>query len=354
MGLGMGLAPDTLLDVRGLEVVFAQPDGPVYAVNGASFHVRRGEWLGILGESGSGKSVSLLSILGLLGDNGRVTAGEAWFDGEDLLRLPERHLRTIRGRRIGVVFQSVSAGLNPFLRVGAQVMEPMLQHHFCGKAEARQRALALLAEMGIPDPETRFHSFPFELSGGMRQRVMTAVALACDPDLLIADEPTTALDTTVQVQVLRVLRDACARRRMATIMVTHDIGVAANVCDRVLVMYAGMVMEVCPIDEFIERPAHPYTLALRASHLDVRHRRKPLVSIPGTAPVLREPPRGCPFAERCAFAADVCRRERPPLMPLAEPAAAAGTGAPSDRHWVACHRAKEVVALGDHAVVDRR
>ncbi|MCL6445445.1 MAG: ABC transporter ATP-binding protein, partial [Alicyclobacillus sp.] len=210
----------------------------VHAVNGVSLTVKPGEWLGVLGESGSGKSVTFLAILGLLGRNGRIVRGEAWFGCQDLLRLPRRELQRVRGRHIGYVFQNVASGLNPFIRVGQHIVEPMLQHRICSKSDAKARALELMDEVGIPDPQARFHSYPFELSGGIRQRVMIASALACDPTLLILDEPTSALDATMQVQVISVLKQATARRNMSTVLVTHDMGLATNVCDRIVILYA--------------------------------------------------------------------------------------------------------------------
>ncbi len=321
-----------MLEISDLYVRFRRPEGIIHAVNGVSFEVKEGEWLGLLGESGSGKSVSLLSLLKLVGDNATIPRGTALFNGQDLLQMKERQLRTVRGRDVGVVFQNLSAGLDPYMRVGRQIMEPMLEHGICGKTEAQRRATELLEEMGLPDPKKQFNSYPFELSGGMRQRVMLAVAMACNPKLLIADEPTTALDATVQTQVLSVLREACERRKMTTVMITHDLGVATNVCDRIVVMYGGRVMEVADVDEFIAKTAHPYTLGLKSSLLTKRHRGQPLRPIPGNAITLWQSPKGCPFANRCPLAVDRCVHELPELRPL------------SATHEVACHRAEEVSA----------
>ncbi|MCL6632437.1 MAG: ABC transporter ATP-binding protein [Alicyclobacillus herbarius] len=322
---------DILLDVRDLTTQFRRPDGVVYAVNGVSFQVRRGETLGIVGESGSGKSVSVLSILGLIGENGKVVAGTAEFEGVNLLELNQHEMRAIRGREIGVVFQDPMTSLNPIKRVGEQVMEAMLVHRLCSKQEARQRAVRLLEEVGISDPERRMKNYPFELSGGMRQRVMIAIALACQPRLLIADEPTTALDVTVQMQVLSILREAQVNRQMSTIMITHDLGVATNLCDRIIVMYGGKVMESAPVEEFIRHSAHPYSRALKSSILEIGSRGRKIAPIPGNPPVMIEPPRGCPFADRCPLAIDRCRTEVPDLRGL------------QAEHFVACHRAEEVV-----------
>lgn len=319
---------DTLA-VKDLHVRFRRPEGVIHAVNGVSFSVSRGESLGILGESGSGKSVTMLSLLGLQSDNAFVAQGEALFGGRDLLKLSERKLQGVRGREIGFIFQSLSAGLNPYIRIGEQVAEPMLQHALCRKPEARRRALALLAEVGLADPEAQYSRYPFELSGGMRQRVMTAVALACQPQLLIADEPTTALDTTIAIQVLRMLREICEKRQMTTIMVTHDLGVATNVCDRVMVMYGGMVMETADVDAFVARACHPYTLGLKASMVDHRDRGRPLQPIPGAAQTFWERPHGCPFAPRCGLVDARCHDEVPTLITL------------GDGHQAACHRLEE-------------
>ncbi|MCY0875739.1 MAG: ABC transporter ATP-binding protein [Firmicutes bacterium] len=317
------------LQVKNLHVRFRRPEGVIHAVNGVSFEVASGEWLGILGESGSGKSVTMLALLGLQSESAFVAQGEALFGDRDLLKLSERKLQSVRGREIGMIFQSLSAGLNPYIRIGDQVMEPMLQHALCRKPEARRRALALLSEVGLADPETQFRRYPFELSGGMRQRVMTAVALACQPQLLIADEPTTALDTTIAIQVLRMLRDICEKRQMTTVMVTHDLGVATNVCDRIIVMYGGMVMETADVDAFVARAAHPYTRGLKEALVDHRDRGRPLRPIPGAAETLWEAPRGCPFAPRCSLADERCDREIPNLIALGE------------GHEAACHRLEE-------------
>jgi peptide/nickel transport system ATP-binding protein/oligopeptide transport system ATP-binding protein len=301
----------------------------VYAVNGVSLQVQPGEWLGVVGESGSGKSVSLLASLQLLGSSSRVDHGQVWFDGHDLLRMKPRALRALLGKEIGVIFQSLANGLDPVMRVGQQVMEPMLVHALCTKPEARRRALNLLQELGLPDVERQFERYPFELSGGMRQRVMLAVALAAEPRLLIADEPTTALDATVQLQVLSVLQEACQRRNMTVLMVTHDLGVVTNVCDRIVVMYGGQVMEMAEVDRFIQRARHPYTLGLKASMIPLRGQIGPITPIEGTATIFRQPPLGCPFTDRCPSVFDRCYGERPRMLKLEE------------GHEAACHRLSE-------------
>ncbi len=315
----------TVLKIEDLAVSFPSTDKRIFAVNGLSLEVERGEWLGVVGESGSGKSVSLLACLQLLTGDAHIDRGRAWFEGKDLLRVKRKAMRTILGRKIGMVFQNLANGLDPAMRIGAQVMEPMLAHALCNKPEARRRALSLLAELGLSDPERQFERYPFELSGGMRQRVMIAVALAAEPELLIADEPTTALDTTVQVQVLSVLQAACRKRQMTVIMVTHDLGVATNVCDRVVVMYGGQVMENAEIDAFIQRSVHPYTQGLKGSMIPITGSSGTLQQIQGSAAIFHQVPVGCPFAARCPHAFERCQTERPKLVRL---------GA---EHEAACH-----------------
>lgn len=319
-----------LLSVEDLSVRFHTPEGSVHAVNGLSFHVNPGEWVGLLGESGSGKSVALTAILGLLPSHAEVS-GTVSFQGTNLLTLSRRRMRTILGREIGVVFQSLASGLDPLIPVGEQVMEPMLAHALRTRPSARVRALELLAEVGLPDPEESFARFPFELSGGMRQRAMVAVALAGDPALLLADEPTTALDTTVQAGVLAALTEVSRRRGLSVVMVTHDVGVATNVLDRITVMYGGMVFEATDIDGFIQQARHPYTQALMRSMIDYRRREEPLTPIDGSAPVLRAPLRSCPFVDRCPVALPMCRQVRPEPVRVEE------------GHTVACHRVRQEV-----------
>lgn len=324
-----------LLSVRNLYTEFSRPDGRVYAVNGASFSVAAGETLGIVGESGSGKSVSVLSLLGLIRGNGRVTGGEALFEGRNLLTMRKRELLDLRGRDIGVVFQDPMTSLNPVHRIGDQISEAMLAHHLCSRAEAKERTLELLDEVGIPDATARYRNYPFEFSGGMRQRVMIAIALACKPKLLVADEPTTALDVTVQMQILAVLQQARDKRKMGTIMITHDFGVATNFCDHIVVLYGGKVMESAPVAEFIHNTAHPYSVGLKNSILEMGSRNRDLAAIPGQSPTMLQPPRLCPFANRCSMAIERCRTEAPETRSVAE------------GHEVACHRAEEVMNRGD-------
>jgi peptide/nickel transport system ATP-binding protein/oligopeptide transport system ATP-binding protein len=325
---------DDLLVVDHLSTVFRRMDETVYAVNDVSFSVAAGETLGIVGESGSGKSVSVMSLLGLLKGTGKVTAGSATFRGTNLLKLRRRQLEDIRGRDIGVVFQDPMTSLNPVMRVGDQIMEGMLAHQYASRRGAFDRTLALLNEVGIPEPKLRFRNYPFEFSGGMRQRVMIAMAVACQPQLLIADEPTTALDVTVQMQTLALLQELKERLHMSMILITHDFGVATNVCDRILVMYAGTIMESAPLNDFLERPAHPYTLGLKASVIEVGSQNRDLRPIPGTSLTPTRPLTSCPFAERCAWVSSRCEEELPVLRPV-------GPG-----HLVACHRAQEVMEDG--------
>ena len=322
---------ESLLQVNDLYTEFQRADDTVYAVNGVSFSVAPGETLGIVGESGSGKSVSVLSMLGLLRGSGKVKAGDALFQGTNLLKLKRRQLEDIRGRDIGVIFQDPLTSLNPVMRIGDQIMEGMLAHQYATKKVAFDRTLDLLSEVGIPEPKTRFRNYPFEFSGGMRQRVMIAMAIACEPQLLIADEPTTALDVTVQMQILALLQNLREKRKMSVIMITHDFGVATNFCDRIIVMYAGKVMESAPLDEFIKRPAHPYTVGLKNSIIEVGDVEHKLSPIPGMAKALTEAPKSCPYADRCAWVEARCKSELPALQSI------------GPDHLVACHRAKEVM-----------
>jgi peptide/nickel transport system ATP-binding protein/oligopeptide transport system ATP-binding protein len=321
-----------LLAVENLYTEFRRAHDVVYAVNGVSFAVDEGETLGIVGESGSGKSVSVLSVLGLVRGAGRVHKNSrALYRGTDLLKLRRRQLEDIRGRDIGVVFQDPMTSLNPTMRVGDQIMEGMLTHHYTNRRGAVERTLNLMAEVGIPEPKVRARSYPHEFSGGMRQRAMIAMAIACEPQLLIADEPTTALDVTVQMQILALLARLRERRNMSIIMITHDFGVATNFCDRIVVMYAGQVMESATVRDFLRRPAHPYTIGLKESVIEVGHRGRPLRPIPGRAEPLTAPPTSCPYAARCPWAIERCRTELPALRSV------------TPGHLVACHRAEEVM-----------
>jgi oligopeptide transport system ATP-binding protein len=303
-----------LLSVTDLRTSFFTSRGEVQAVRGVSFDLNPGEIVGIVGESGSGKSITCMSLLGLLKANGRVVAGSALFEGQDLLKLDDRDLRKLRGDEIGMIFQDPMTSLNPTLTVGEQVIETILRHRRVSRTEARKRAIELFELVRIPSAARRLRSYPHEFSGGMRQRVMIAMALSCDPKLLIADEPTTALDVTIQRQILALLKELQSRLGMAVILITHDLGVIAETVDRVLVMYGGMIMEEAPVGRIFARPSHPYTRGLLASIPDLRdggHRR--LTPIPGSPPDMRRPPAGCPFAPRCPHAMAQCVSALPPI-----------------------------------------
>ena len=298
-----------LLEVEQLGVQFGP--GPVTCLEGLSYTLDPGQTLGLVGESGSGKSLSALALLGLL--PGARIQGRARFQGEDLLGLAPERLRRIRGRRIGMIFQDPMTSLNPCHSIGEQLMEgPRLQLGL-GRAEARAQALAGLVQVGVPAPETRMGQYPFELSGGLRQRVLIALALSCGPELLIADEPTTALDATVQAQILDLLREQQRRRGMALILISHDLAVVAQSCQRIRVMYAGRVLEEGPTAEVLRAPRHPYTQGLLRSAAFGELPRAPLQAMPGQAPELRHPPAGCRFHDRCALVQEACRQGEPAL-----------------------------------------
>jgi oligopeptide transport system ATP-binding protein len=316
-----------LLEVSGLRTGFHTRHGVVRAVNDVSFQLERGEALGIVGESGSGKSVACLSLLGLIPrPPGRIEAQDARFDGVDLIHGAEPALRRIRGRRIGMIFQDPMTSLNPYLTVEEQLVEPLLIHGLAQGAEAQRMALAALQEVGVPDAGRRIRSYPHQFSGGMRQRVMIAMALIAEPDLLIADEPTTALDVTVQAQILDLIEQEQHQRGVAVILISHDLGIVAEVCDRVMVMYAGRVMESSPAAGVFDAPRHPYTRALQLSRPALQAKGAELYTIPGLPPDPSQPIRGCPFAPRCEFAIEDCSIENVELL---------GIG---DRHASACLR----------------
>ncbi|NBC28972.1 MAG: ATP-binding cassette domain-containing protein [Spirochaetes bacterium] len=308
-----------VLAIEELRTVFHTDDGLVRAAEGVSYELYRGETLAVVGESGSGKSVTALSVLRLIAEPpGEIVSGRIIFDGTELTSLSERELRRIRGRRISMIFQEPMTSLNPVHMIGQQIMEPMLLHRFCDRREARRRALELLKKVGIPGPEQRMREYPHQLSGGMRQRVMIAIALACEPEVLIADEPTSALDVTVQLQILRLLKDLQLEMGMAVILITHDLGVVAEVADRVAVMYAGRVVEAGPVEELFYNSVHPYVEGLRASIPDLDQEAARLPVIPGQVPDAAQLPQGCPFAPRCRYVMDRCVAEDPPTTPVAE------------------------------------
>ena len=323
---------DTILKVNGLKTYFRTEDGVVKAVDDVSFELKKGETLGIVGESGSGKSVTNLSVMRLIQEPpGEITGGSVTFDGIDVLGLPIDEVRKIRGRRIAMIFQDPMTSLNPFLKISKQLMEVTQLHLGHTKQQAREHALKMLKLVGISDAEQRIDSYPHEFSGGMRQRVMIAMALSCDPELLIADEPTTALDVTIQAQILELIKDLKARMGTSVILITHDLGVVAGMTDKIIVMYAGKVFEQAPTRELFATPANPYTKGLLRSVPDPAHEQgKELYQIPGLPPDVAHLPPGCPFAERCDRAEDICRRDFPPFVEI-------GPG-----HHSLCHFAGDV------------
>ncbi|TQM91842.1 ABC transporter ATP-binding protein [Roseinatronobacter monicus] len=310
----------SVLQVQNLKTVFATRAGDIHAVNSVSFELQPGELLGVVGESGSGKSVTMMSLIGLLpSPPAEVRAGSVQFDGKDLLKLSQRDLQALRGRDIGFVFQDPMTSLNPVFTVGFQIMEPLRKHMGMDKARARKRAVDLLELVGIPDASARLSDFPHQFSGGMRQRVMIAIALACDPKVLIADEPTTALDVTIQAQILELVKDLRQKLGMSIIWITHDLGVIAGIADRVMVMYGGQVAEYGPVREVFANPAHPYTRALMKTVPSVRGERAPQLNvIAGQPPMLSQHPTSCPFRARCAHAFDRCARENPSRVVVSE------------------------------------
>jgi len=327
-----------LLSVQDLVIRFRTHEGTIYAVNGVTFDVEAGETLGLVGESGCGKSVNNLAIMRLLPKPaGRIEGGSVLFDGLDLASLPEADMRELRGRDIAMIFQDPMTSLNPVLTIGEQMIETIQAHRKTTETEARKRAVDLLGMVGIPRPESHLKSFPHQFSGGMRQRVMIAMSLSLEPKLMIADEPTTALDVTIQAQVLDLLRRLTTDAGTAVILITHDLGVVAGMTQRINVMYAGFIVETATTEELFATPSHPYTVGLLHSipRLD-EVRPRELIPIEGTPPDQRREPAGCPFAPRCAWRLPICWEEMPPLVPLraGERTVTSGPGA---THLVACH-----------------
>src|SRR5712692_3993820 len=322
-----------LLEVKDLRTYFETEDGVVKAVDGISFEVKRGETLGIVGESGSGKSVANLSLMRLIAEPpGKIVSGSIAFRGRDILKLSPREVRAIRGKQIAMIFQDPMTSLNPFMRISRQLMEVTRLHLGHSKGEAREHAIRMLEVVGIPDAEARIESYPHEFSGGMRQRVMIAMALSCQPELLIADEPTTALDVTIQAQILELIKTLKAETGASVILITHDLGVVAGITDHILVMYAGKVFEQAPTSELFEQPGNPYTRGLLRSVPDPTSEQGRLYQIPGLPPDLAHLPAGCPFAPRCERAEEICRQEYPPFVQL------------TSEHFSLCHFANEVYA----------
>ena len=320
---------EPLLEVDDLHTHFDTLTGPARAVDGVSYTVRAGQTLGVVGESGCGKSVTALSIMRLLATPPAHFRGAVRLRGTDLLRLSEREMRQVRGNRISMIFQEPMTSLNPVLTVGRQIAETVRVHQQLGRSAALQRAVEMLRVVQIPEPERRVHEYPHQLSGGMRQRVMVALALACNPEVLIADEPTTALDVTIQAQILDLIRRLQQELGMGVVMITHDLGVVAESCDRVIVMYAGRKVEEADVVELFDRPLHPYTRALMASMPAMNTQSARLTEIPGLVPSPQAPRRGCAFAARCAHAATRCLTEIPQLTTQ------------GDGHVVACFAVEE-------------
>src|SRR3989440_9066964 len=320
-----------VLTVTDLRTYFETEDGTVKAVDGISFEVKQGETLGIVGESGSGKSVANLSLMRLIPEPpGKIVSGSVLFHGRDVLKLSTREIRDLRGKRMAMIFQDPMTSLNPFMRVSRQLMEVTQLHLGHTKQQARAHAIKMLEHVGIPDAAERVDSYPHEFSGGMRQRVMIAMALSCQPKLLIADEPTTALDVTIQAQILELIRQLKAETRASVILITHDLGVVAGMTDYILVMYAGKIFEQAPTAELFARPGNPYTRGLLRSVPDPLAEQGKLYQIPGQPPDLARLPAGCPFAPRCERAEEICRREFPPFVQL------------NSEHYSLCHFANEV------------
>ena len=322
-----------LLEVQNLSTYFYTDEGVVKAVNDVSYSLEPGETIGIVGESGSGKSVGALSILRLVPYPGRIVSGRVIFQGTDLMSLSSREIQRIRGRRIGIVFQEPMTSLNPVLTIGRQITEAIETHLGLNRDAARQRAVELLDRVGIPEPQQRIKDHPHTLSGGMRQRVMIAMALSCEPDLIIADEPTTAVDVTIQAQLLELMKELTRESNVALIVITHNMGIVARYVDRVAIMYAGKIVEQGSVMDIFKGPQHPYTIGLQESipRLDMERREK-LATIPGQPPDLAHLPLGCAFRERCRYAVDRCSNEVPHLM-------AVGQG-----HWSACWEASTLIS----------
>ncbi len=325
-------AGDALLSVHDLSVEFRTSAGPVKAVNGVSFDIAAGETVGLVGESGSGKSVTSRAIMGLLPPKTSRITGSVRLSGDELVGLPERKYRKVRGERVAMVFQDPLTALNPLYPAGEQVAEALRFHFGLSGSKATARARDLFADVGLPDPDGVVQKYPHELSGGMRQRVMIAMALACEPELLIADEPTTALDVTIQAQILELLRDLVRDRGMALLLITHDLGVVRELCERAIVLYAGRIAEQAPVAQLFAAPHHPYTAGLAASNPQIASRRARLPQIPGGPPNPASIPPGCPFSPRCPGAVAACSVDVPALVPTA------------DGRLAACHRSAELVA----------
>ena len=311
---------ETILSVNNLDVSFRTRAGEVQAVRGIGYELKRGEVMGIVGESSSGKSVSSMALIQLLGRNAIINSGSAMYKGRDLLKLKTAELNKIRGSRITMIFQDPMTALNPLMKAGDQVAESLLEHNpGTSNADAKRKVIDLFNQVRIPTPEKRYHSYPHEFSGGMRQRVMIAMALACSPDILIADEPTTALDVTIQAQIIRLLKGLQIATNIGIIFITHDLGVVAEICTKIVVMYGGKILERGSAEEIYGNPSHPYTLGLMAAVPRVdQDRESPLDPIPGSPPDMLKPPAGCPFCPRCPYARNICHTEMPQEYDIGE------------------------------------
>ena len=314
-----------LLEVKDLKTYFYTDEGVVKSVDGVSFSVDKGETLGVVGESGCGKSITSMSIMQLIGKPGKIVNGEIDFKGENLLNKDKEEMRKIRGKEIAMIFQEPMTSLNPVYTVGQQIMEAVLIHEDMTKEQARERAIQMLDLVKIPDAEKRLNSYPHEFSGGMRQRVMIAMALSCNPEFLICDEPTTALDVTIQAQILNLINELKEKTGTAVMMITHDLGVISEVADNVMVMYAGQVVEYTDVDTVFEKPLHPYTQGLISCIPKLGGQEEKLSTIKGMVPSFNDMPEGCLFCPRCEYAKDICRKERPELVDL-------------DGHQVSCFK----------------
>ncbi len=307
------MSSENMLEMRNVKTSFYTHVGEVQAVRGVSFSIKKGEALGIVGESGSGKSVTSMSIMQLLQYPGKVKEGEILFKGEDILKKNKREMMNIRGNDIAMIFQDPMTSLNPVYKIGDQIMEVIRRHQGLDKKAAKEAAIEMLRLVGIPSPEQRINNYPHEFSGGMRQRAMIAIALACKPDLLIADEPTTALDVTIQAQILELLKELKDKMDTSIILITHDLGVVADVCTRICVMYGGLIMEEGTAEEIFYEPMHPYTMGLLKSipRMDASSNTQRLIPIEGSPPSMIEPPEGCPFASRCPYTMNICLKNMP-------------------------------------------
>ena len=321
----LNLSGEPLLSIRNLHTYFFTHRGMVKAVDGVDLNIRKKETLGLVGESGCGKSVTALSIMRLISNPpGRITEGEIFFAGEDLLRKSHQQMRKMRGSKISMIFQEPMTSLDPVFTVGHELTETLLLHQNLSKQEAREGAVEMLKLVGIPEPERRMEEYPHQLSGGMQQRVMIAMALSCNPSLLIADEPTTALDVTIQAQILALIKDLKGKLGTSVLLITHDLGVIAETCQQVAVMYAGRIMESAQVDDLFSEPLHPYTTALNSSIPQIDSTARRLKIIPGMVPSLINPPSGCRFHPRCCQVMSVCSEKEPPLMEI------------RNGHWVRC------------------